>query len=323
MKKIILLFALVGLLMPGFAQNSAQKTDDIGRIALSVYLDRNKTKLPSSAYNILQNKMQTLVSQNGLGGTFGQRFIITANCNLLTQDITPTAPPMHAYTLEVTFYVGDAVEGTLFASTSVTSKGVGETPDKAYIAALKAVKSGSPELKDMLNTAKQKIVEYYNSKCDFLLAAAESQYKVEEYDEAIYQLMTIPEVCKECYMKAQDKIAGIYQSKIDKECASLLTSARAAWVPRGSAEDSRESAIMASELLAQVNPNASCHGEALKLMNEIGAKMEALDKRDWEFRLKMEQHAHEENMSIINATKEVAVARAKNQPKTVYKIYWW
>lgn len=134
----------------------------------------------------------------------------------------------------------------------------------------------------------------------------------------VYSLIKMYEPTLSC-----DYEKSIYQSKIDKECASLLTSARAAWVPRGSAEDSRESAIMASELLAQVNPNASCHGEALKLMNEIGAKMEALDKRDWEFRLKMEQHAHEENMSIINATKEVAVARAKNQPKTVYKIYWW
>ena len=154
MKKIasfIIALAAVAVFCPAVAQNNLGKADDFGRLALSVYLDRGKTQLPSAAYSILQNKMQTIVAKNGIGAVANQRFIMTANCNLLTKDITPTAPPMHAYTVEVTFYIGDGIEGTLFSTTSVTAKGVGETPDKAYIAALKAVKPNDPAFADFMS----------------------------------------------------------------------------------------------------------------------------------------------------------------------------
>lgn len=321
--RFVIALAAVAVFCPAVAQNNLGKADDFGRLALSVYLDRGKTQLPSAAYNILQNKMQTIVAKNGIGAVANQRFIMTANCNLLTKDITPTAPPMHAYTVEVTFYIGDGIEGTLFSTTSVTAKGVGETPDKAYIAALKAVKPNDPAYADFIETGKNKIIEYYNSKCDFLLANAESTAKTENYDDAIYQLMSIPEICKDCYMKAQSKVEGYYQSKIDAECAQLLTEARSAWTGRGSGDETRASAMRASEALSMVNPKASCYKEALGLMKEIGKKMEEIDKREWNMLVKMEEHAHEAEMANIKATRDVAMAYAKNQPKTVYKIYWW
>lgn len=42
---------------------------------------------------------------------------------------------MHAPTVETTFYVGDGVNGTLYSTVSLTSKGVGETYDSAREAA--------------------------------------------------------------------------------------------------------------------------------------------------------------------------------------------
>lgn len=324
MKNFLIILAVVAFIAPATAQNNLGKTDDFGRVALSVYLDRDRTQLPPSAYNILENKMNTIATKNGLGAVANQRFVLTANCNLLTKDITSTAPPMHAYTVEVTFYIGDGFEGTLFATTSVTAKGVGETPDKAYIAALKAVKPADPSFKAFIENGKKKIIEYYNSKCDFLLANAESMAKIQNYDEALYQLLTIPEVCKDCYMKAQGKVDGIYQEKIDAECAQLLTEARSSWTSRGSADETRASAMRASDALAMINPKASCYKEALSLMKEIGKKMEEIDNREWKMLVTMEQHAHEEQMSSIKAERDVAMAWAQNQPKTVYKIYsWW
>lgn len=323
MKKLLVVLAVILFAAPVFAQNNAGKADDFGRLALTVYLDKGKTKLPSNAYNILQNKMQTIVSKNGIGAVAGQRFIMTANCNVLTKDITPTAPPMQAYTVQITFYIGDGVDGTLFASTSVTAKGVGETEDKAYVAALKAVKPNDPAFAAFLEEGKTKILEYFNAKCDFFLTDAQSMAKLENYDAALYELLTIPDVCKDCYMKAQSEVESIYQQKIDAECGQLLTAARGAWTARGGADEMRAAATQASEYLSAVNPKAKCYNEALTLMKTIGKKMEEIDKREWNLLVTMEKHAHEENMSSINAAKEIAVAQAKNQPKTVYNIVWW
>lgn len=307
-----------------YAQNNAKSYDDYGRIILSTYIDKQQTQLPSSAYNILQNKLSNIVSQNGLGGAMGGRFIITANCNLLTKDITPTTPPMHAYTLEVTFYIGDGIDGTLFSSFSITSKGVGETPDKAYLAALKSVKTNNPEFARFIEEGKTKIIEYYNSQCDFIITKAKSQATLENYDDALYQLVNIPEVCKDCFMKAQAELEGIYRSKINKECVMQLNKARAAWMPRPNAEDTRSAAMEASKMLAEINPYADCYDDALNLMKQIGKKMEEIDNREWEFLKKMEENRHTEQLSAIKAAKEIEVARAKNQPKTIYNIRgWW
>lgn len=169
MKRVLLIAWTLLAAIPVFGQNNYAKADDFGRIVLTVHLDAEKSHVPKNAARILKNKMSQIVTQNGMGGSIVQRFIITANVNVLTQDITPTAPPMHAYTLDITFYIGDGVQGTLFSSTSVRAKGVGETEDKAFIAALKAVKVKDEAFAEMIATGKQRILEYYNSQCDMIL----------------------------------------------------------------------------------------------------------------------------------------------------------
>ena len=324
MKKLVLCVICLACLVCAKAQNNAKSYDDFGRIMLSTYIERGKTQLPPTSYNVLQNKLTNIITKNGLGSAVGQRFIITANCNLLTKDITSTTPPMHAYTVEVTLYVGDGIEGTLFATYSTTCKGVGETPDKAYLAALKNIKTNTPEIADFLEEGKTRIIEYYNSQCDFFITDARSQAAMENYDEALYMLLSIPNVCKDCYMRAQAEIPGMYKNKIDKECASYLTQARSAWMARGSANEARDAAIEASMLLSEINPNAECYDEALSFMKQIGKKMEEIDNREWEFVKRMEDHRHKEALSSINAAKEIEMAWAKNQPKTIYNIRtWW
>ena len=324
MKKLVLFVICLACFVCANAQNNAKSYDDYGRITLSTYIERGKTKLPETSYRVLQNKLTNIVTQNGLGSAMGERFIITANCNLLTKDITPTTPPMHAYTVEVTLYVGDGIDGKLFATYSTTCKGVGETPDKAYLAALKNIKTNNPDIANFLDEGKTKIIEYYNSQCDFLITNAKAQATLENYDEALYMLMSIPDVCKDCYMRAQSELAGIYKNKIDKECASYLTQARSVWMARGSADEARDAAMEASMLLSEINPKAECYDEALTLMKQIGKKMEEIDNREWEFVKRMEDNRHKEALSAISAVKEIELARAKNQPKTIYNIRtWW
>ena len=306
------------------AQNNTIGLDDIGRIAISVYIDHEKTQLPSNAYALLQNKMQTMVTKNGMGSAFNQRFIITAKSSITTKDITTTANPMHTYTVDVTFYIGDGLEGTLFSTTSINTKGVGETPEKAYIAALKNIKTNDPSYEDFIKQGKEKIVAYYNSQCDIIIENAKNMATIDNFDKAIYMLMNIPDVCKECYTKAQKQCESIYKQKIDKECNQILTEATAIWSNRGSENELRYAAHKASELLGSINPNAKCYQDALVLIKQIGKKMEEIDKREWDMKVKMEQHAHEENINQITARKEIAVEFAKNQPNTItYIIPWW
>ena len=322
MKKTILVIGLFLLNFISIAQNNQGKADDAGRIALTSVVSNQIEGLTPSAQSNLQNKLNQIATKNGMGGSaLNNRFIITANVVVLTKDITPTAPPMQAYTLEITLYIGDGIEGTLFSNTSVTLKGVGETETKAYMAALKNLKVADPKYQHFIEQGKNKIIEYYNSKCDFILKEAETLSQQNEFDAAIAKLVAIPEVCKECFDKAMDAVSPIYQKQIDRECKSKLMEANTAW----NATQDSYGADTAGGILAQIDPNASCYKEALALSNKIAQRIKEIDQRDWKLQLKEQQDNVDIQKATIKAIRDIGVAYGNGQPKTVtYNVRgWW
>ena len=307
-----------------FAQNTLKSSDDIQRIALAPYIPDQIENLPPIAKNLLENKLNQIVTTYGMSGSsYNERFIITSNINVITKDITPTSPALTALTLEVTFYIGDGVDGKKFATTSINSKGVGETETKAYIQALKGINVNNPEFKSMMETGKNRIVEYYNSKCDFIIGQAKAVANQEKFDEAIYQLFTVPEVCKDCYVKCMNEVAPIYKKQIDRECKKALTKAQSVWA----ANQSVSSANEVSQIVADINPTASCYPEIAKLVKTISARVLQLDKREWSFQLKQQSDDVELQKANTKAIRDIGVAFGNHQPKTIYNTKlistWW
>jgi hypothetical protein len=151
---IALLTALC--LLPGavFAQLTEQQA--MQQIALTpVVLDNN---IPAGAYKLLSNKMSRIAAKHGCVANENGRYIITCSADVLGQEITPTAPVMHVYNVQVTFYVGDGIDGVLYSSYAVETKGVGQTPEKAYIDAFKNIKENDPGFKMMLDKGKAEIL---------------------------------------------------------------------------------------------------------------------------------------------------------------------
>ena len=302
------------------AQNTQGKTDDMGRLELTAYVPDQIEGITESARNNLQNKLNQIVTQNGLGGGENSRFIITANIAILTKDITPTAPPMQAYTLEVTLYIGDGFTGTLFASTSVTVKGVGETETKAYLAALKNIKTKSPEYQKFIEKGKEKIIAYYNDNCDFIMKNAQTMASGGNYDDALWVLTSIPNVCKECYMKGQDNAQAVYQQKIDRDCKATLSKAQGVWAANQNSAAGNAAAQEIGELLATIPAEASCFKDVQAFYAQVAKRIKEVDEREWKYVLKAQQQESER----IAAARDVGVAYGKNQPKTVYNIRgWW
>lgn len=320
MKKILSFIVLVAICSATFAQNSGGKTDDIGRISLAAIMPDQLGSITPAALKMLENKLGQIATQNGLGGSANKRFIITANVTELSKDVTPTAPPMVAYTLEVTIYVGDVVTKTKYGSTSIQVKGVGTNETKAYIEALKNIKPASPELQAFLDKTKNKIIEYYNSQCDFIIKDAQSLASQNKYEEAIFRLMSVPDVCKECYEKASDAVAPVYKKFVDKQCVKLLGDAKNKW----SANQNVEGANAAAALLAGIDPDAACYKEAETLTAEIAKRVKELDQRDWDFKLKQWQDGVDLEKQHIDAYKAVGVAFGQNQQpnSTIFAGGW-
>lgn len=321
-KSIVLISFLTMALTSSYAQNEIGKTDDLGRIILSAYVPDQTEGMPVAAMRSLENKLGQIASANGMGGnSVSSRFILTANVNVVSKDITPTAPPMHAYTLDVTFYIGDGIDGVKFSSYSVSLKGVGQNETKAYLSALKNLKTHDSQYQGFIDKGKTRIVEYYNSRCDFILKEAQSLVSRNEFDAAIYNLTNVPEVCAECYNKCMDAIGLIYQQQIDRDCQLKLAEANALW----SANQDINAANSAGEILASIDPLAACYKGAMALNDKIYKRVNELDKREWNYRLKRQDDEVNIRKASIDAAKAIGVAYGKGQPSSViYNVRgWW
>jgi hypothetical protein len=299
---------------------------------------------------LLNTKLNQIASLNGLGGSQANpRFIITANINLETKDIVPGPPTMIAQNIEIAFFVGDANSNTIFSNTSLSLKGVGTNENKACIEAFKTINPKSKNIEAFLEEAKIKIINYYNTNCDFILKDAKALVKQENYDQAIYQLSLVPDVCQDCYFRCLDTLALIHQQKIDADCKVKFNEAKITWT----AAQNPLGAEKTGEILSTINPLATCQSEINKFISTIDAKLKADEKANWQLKIKQyadkieaqkeririaeektkRDDAYRENQSQrnfeldkihVNAYRDVAVEYARNQAiKVSYNnIYW-
>ena len=350
MKKNILILILTFF---AISSNAQVELDDFGRIVLNSYLPDN-IAIPLEAKKMLINKLNQITSNNGMGGSqVNPRFIITANITVGTKDIIAGPPQMIAQNLDVTLYVGDALTNTVFSNTTITVKGVGTNENKAFIEAFKTINPKNKDVVAFLEEGKTKIISYYSTNCDFIIKEALTMVKQEKYDEAIYQLSLVPDVCQDCYFKCLDTLGSIYQKKIDADCKIKFNEAKTTWA----AAQTPIGAEKAADILSTINPMANCQKEVASFIKAIDAKLKADEKARWQF--KMKQYAdkiamqkeqvriaeekgkrddtYRENQSQrdaisqekqssrnfeldkirVNSYREIAVELARNQPKTV------
>ncbi len=305
MKKLSIIAILI-LFVSGLslAQNDQGTLDDIGRITLTPVLAQDLGDMPPSAQKLLLSKLRQIATKNGLGGTaVNPQFIITATVSVITKGVTETAPPMIAYNLEANLYIVDYVNKKTLANTTVELKGVGKNETKAFTSAIKNINPKSSIIRSFVKKGKEKIIEYYNTQCEFIMKQAQALVKLDKYEEAIYMLITIPEVCKECHYKALDAIDPIYKKMMGETCKEDLEAAQTAFN-----DGNMESA---KNYLEKIEPGTDCYDKAVDLAKKIN-NMDP-QTRGIEGEVKMKAAAPATREEKTKAYKEVAAEHSSNQ----------
>ena len=319
--KTLLLFFIVTFTNCFYTQNNINQVNGTNNIALATIISDEIEELNESSRKFLANKLKQIVAKNGIEGSFNnQRFIITSNVNIISKDITSSAPPMHAYNLEISFFIGDGTNGTLFSSTSMNYKGVGQSETKAYRSALKSINTSDARFERFITKGKNKIIDFYTAQCDIILAEAELLESQNNYRGAIAKLLSVPSACKYCFKKTSLKTDEVYQKYLDRQCDIYMNKAKAIWTSNQSEEGARE----AAGLLSLIDPDAKCANDASKMLEdmykEIKKRVKDLDQREWDYKLKEQLQESER----IEAMKQVGVAYGENQPQNVtYNYRGW
>jgi hypothetical protein len=279
-------FLLITLFLSFIFKSVGQvKSDDFGKIVLSTYLTDN-SEIPPDAKNILLNKLNQITSINGLGGSKNiaeGRFIITANVNIGTVDITPGPPQMIAQSIELTLFIGDLSTSTVYSSLTLSLKGVGSNKNKSFIAAFNTINPNDKKIALFIDEGRNKITNYYITNCNLIISESHSLEQQGKFEEAIYNLSLIPSSCNDCYLIALDSTKKIYLNKINNECNIKINNAKLAW----NLEPNYSGATKASQFLNSIDPLASCMEDVYFLMDTISKKLIADEKKKWDLAVEM------------------------------------
>ena len=276
-------------------------------LPISVCALDNQEQFPEGAKAMIENKLTQLLTRNGIAGIdyLGQ-FVLTVTTTPLDKDVIPGPPAKISEKMEMNLYIVDAYAKTIFSSTSLTVRGLGETETKCYLNAISRMPVQSPQMSKFIDEGKQKIIDYYDHEGENLIQRAEFLAKQKKYDEALFYVALIPQQCKH-YKAALEAGIAIYQQHLDNECAINLSKARAAWA----SEQNANGAFAAGEYLEKILPDAGCYGDAMELYKEIKGKV--LD--DWKFEMKQYQDGIDLESQRINAMREIGVAYGTHQPQ--------
>lgn len=291
--------------------------------AISIKAQVVDERIPGEAARQLETKLQSALIVNGYADNgYTERFVLTAKVDITQKDIIPTAPVRVSEKMEITLMVGDVVENKLYASVTMQAAAIGTDENKAFINAFRNIKGDDPSIQQMLKEAKEKILEYYTSKCPSIIQRAHELVARQAYNEAIFLLTSVPDICKDCFTQCQQQAGTIYQQKIDSEATVLLEKANMVWTTRQNAQGASEVA----DIICQINPQSRNYSKVLALRSAVEKKLQANAKREWNFKMKQYEDDQQFKRSIVDAAKAIGIAWGQNQPTTVYRTvirHWW
>jgi len=311
MKKIYFTLIVLVLTFSSFAQT----TSVIGKIALSVVMPENVDGLNISQISKLQTKISQIVTISGLGASgYNSNFVIYPKFAIYESNIVEGGMQnIHIVTAELSLFIKQVDNNLLFSTISRPLKGSGRTKVLAITNAISKIPTSDPEFKTFIATGKFKIIQYYETKCLDIIKISDSYVKMQQYEQALGLLMSVPEEVSSCYNQIQDKAIEAYKAYQTQRCSELIQKAKTTLASNNY--------LGALNILSQIDPSATCFNEAQSLAQNAEGKVNAEEKKQWDFQMKKYNDAVSLEKQRIEAIKEIAISYYKSQPTSVNYNY--
>lgn len=270
--------------------------------------------LMGSSESVLKSKICSIVAEAGCqNDDCNSRFVIAVKPIVNSKEIVPTTPQRVKTEINLLVRIGDVKTGKVFRATSITLKGMGLSEEKSLVSCFNAIDKEREQLSVMVRNAQSEIENYYCTHCDEIIKHCINNADMDAYESSIYELVSIPNVCKICYDRCQQEAVAIYQRHIDKVGQDLYAKARIEWM---NGQDS-EAANRVSALMVQIDPRTSIYPKVEELQNVITRKLNADEKSEWELYLKKYNDNQSFKKSIVEAVRDIGVVWGANQPQSI------
>jgi hypothetical protein len=311
MKKILPIIISIVLSNNLFAQTK----NDIGKITLSVVMPDNVEGLNKSQLSKLETKISQIVIASGLATSgYNNNFVVYPKfaineTNLVEggiQNITVVSS-------ELSLFIKQVDNNMMFSSISKQLKGSGNNKELAISNAISKIPTNDPDYNTFIETGKNKIIKYYETKCEDIISKSDAFVKMQKFENALGLLMSVPEEVSSCYNQIQDKSIIAYKAYQTQKCSEQIQKAKTTLASNNF--------IGALDILSNIDPSATCFKEAQTIAKKAEEKVTTEEKKQWDFQ--MMQYSDEVNLKKqrINAIKDIAISYFKSQPTTVSYNY--
>jgi hypothetical protein len=282
---------------------------------ISIQLDEDFTNVPAAANSVLYQSLNRIATNNGLTTeSMNTPFVLTAHCDVMDKSNIPGPPIQTVYNLGLTLYFADTYTKKKFGTAYITLDGVGTGEVKSYINAFKRISSNSSDIVGLINRGKASMMNYYDTQYQNIILEAKRLESLQQYEEALTTVLSIP-LCSKGGKAASTYGLQLYSKYLNRLNLFLLNQAKALWA----AGQDQETAYTVCAMLAQIDPDASCYGEAGKMLKEVKSQV----RKDIDFEMREKYHDQIKlERDRISAMRAVGVAFGNGQKPTTTNLMW-
>ena len=216
-------------------------------------------------------------------------------------------------TADLSLFIKQVDNNMIFSTISKPLKGSGSSKELAIANAISKITTNDPDFKIFIETGKLKIVSYYETRCVDIIKKSDTYLKMQQYEQALGLLMSVPEEVSSCYDKIQGKAIETYKAYQTQRCTELIQKAKTTLAGNDYAG--------ALNILSDIDPSASCFNEAQTIAKLAEKKVDVEEKKQWDFQMKQYNDVVSLDKRRIEAIKEIAISYYKSQPTTISYNY--
>jgi len=178
-------------------------------------------------------KLLQMACQNGISG-LGEnpKFVFGTEIAQTGRAATGTAPQKMTVQYQLTYKVMNAVTGDVYATATQDVMGVGSSFVEANQNFVKEIKN-TPEIQKMLQTASERIIDWYNKNVQTVKNEIETAAGKGDYDLALALASSVPQQATAAFQYASSKMDELTKGLMHKKAADMLGEMTAAIASAG------------------------------------------------------------------------------------------
>lgn len=287
-------------------QIKAQTSNDIGKIALSIVMPEYLEDLNESQLSKLDTKISQIVTSSGISESGYNNNLVMYPVFAVneTNVVEGGMQNITVVTIDFNLFVKQIDNNILFSTLNKTIKGSGNNKELAINNAISKIAANDADYKSFIEKSKTKIIQYYEAKCSDIIKKSDGFVKTQRYEEALGLLMSVPESVS-CYAQVQTKAIDAYKGYQKTFCTKQMQLAKNANATNNFSET--------LNLLSEIDPSSPCYQESQLLAKTVEKKVNAEEKKQWDFQMKQYNDAVGLEKQRINAIKDIAVSYYNSQ----------